>query len=441
MTKSAKTYTRPQMMALLTYLCGEEQHELLKDVIRSFPSATVLSLYRSVFRGKRYMVGRQLLHKPPEDVQFEDIIEALPALLDREKHYVRSLVESWLNRHVFIVRALLDGTALPVDTDGAILTLAECIVNDPDSVARSRGATFAAFRDQQKAAQEREETLTHTLRDLRSELALAQTAQAGEPARLGRAISDTRAALETEFSLERASLEVEHTSSLRALETRAQTAEVRLVELAEMHAATLAARDAANAEQLAAHQRAVQDLQQRIAEVRRSQRGAEMAEVERLKQDLASAQVQVAARLDPQVLAELEAAHAHELARLRNELEVAVKGTHTTVDLGDLLDEALIINYPALGDSPADRLADAIVLYRALLAHDLEGVLVARATNAGTLRDAADRDLVVVGVEQLLEDAASLSLDRVLRLTSVRREAQLHQLIHRVVSPRLEGHA
>jgi hypothetical protein len=119
----------------------------------------------------------------------------------------------------------------------------------------------------------------------------------------------------------------------------------------------------------------------------------------------------------------------HETARLRR-----FQGSPVSVDL---LERALLIDYPALSTVPAQRLIGLLELYRAFLEGRPHPHLEAH-TNLAAHSQESPVGILLLGLEQLLQDGIHLPLERFLKASTFGIEAVLHHLVTHLPSPRLK---
>lgn len=387
---------------LLDHLMAPEQRDLRMEVVCSLPPFHIVKDYREYFVNKRLRISLDLLRKGPRDVKSQDIIEALNRIADREPAFVRQLLHLWLLIYANAIKALKSGTALPADIPAEALQLVARVVQAGDALAPALLATVTAAEQRGKEAETKLAAVQTELEQLQDAYKQEQRDwNAEREALLSARTHDTHVhqdELQDMNEAWRAQLAQQDEKFQLALQSREQA-------LSD----ALATHEQVLSELKAAHDDVVAGLQRRISEVRHEERDRHHEDRQRTEQ--LERELQQAQERRPEVPSSVPAALAG----------------------------SVVINYFALGDTPIERVTDLLGLYRALLDRDLNDERLRRASNATADTLSAPHGVIVVGMEQLLADAANLGLDRLLTLASVRRDALLHHLVRSVDSPRLDG--
>ncbi|MBB5234152.1 hypothetical protein [Deinococcus budaensis] len=432
MSDSPNTLDKDRRHALIHQVVHAETTDDLRALLTTSAPRVLADAFRSYFdAGSKKLphLRRDALvitGKAFAKVTNQDVVNAADRLRTKHPGFLEWMVGWWLDRHAPLLLSLLNGEALRSGVDSAVFTVALRLLGDDARPADCLLATATQADERAKAAQEQQDAATS---ELEAELARAE-------AERQQAKRDAAGALLT-FQREFAAVNAGAEQTLKAARMEAEQAlsavkndanqrmaaaqdEIRTLQdqLGAAHGQLVEQREAANTALQAAlaqatetHQRTVAELQQRIARVRHESEGTrqrQAAELEQLRHTLA-AQRRAAPPARPP-------------------------------DLDAQFTGALVINYAALGNDPAERLADLFSMYRAYARGNLDDPRLARATNLARLTGAR-RGVLLVGAERLLEDGANTAADRYLRLRSQQQETQLRQLVARVHSQLLGGNA
>lgn len=421
MSDSPNTLDKDRRHALIHQVMYAETTDDLRALLATFAHRALADAFRSYFdtgNKKHPHLRRDALvitGKAFPRVTNQDVVNAADRLKARHHVFLEGMVGWWLDRYAPLLLALLNGQASTTGMDPAVFSVALRLLGDNARLADCLLATAAHADEQAKAAREQQASKT-------SELEARLTRAEVDRRQAERDATEARRTFERELSAARKEAEQALTAvkndaeqgmaaaqdQIRTLQDQLGVAHEQLGEQREASDTTLQAALVHAAE---THQRTVSELQRRIAQVRQEAEGArqrQAAELEELRQALNAQRKAVPPAPPP--------------------------------DLDAQFAGALVINYAALGEDPAGRLADLFGMYRAYAQGNLGDPRLARATNLARLTGAR-RGVLLVGAERLLEDGANTAADRYLRLRSQQQETQLRQLVARVHSQLLGGSA
>lgn len=421
MTDSPNTLDKDRRHALIHQVVHAETTDDLRALLTTFAPRALADAFRSYFdAGSKKLPHLRrdalvLTGKAFVKVTNQDVVNAVDRLKARHPGFLEGMVGWWLDRHAPLLLALLDGQAFTAGVDPAVFTVALRLLRDDARPADCLLATAAQADERVKAAQEQQDSVTS---DLEAERARAEA----DRQRVERDATEARLTFERELCAAQTESErvltavrTEADQAVAAAQDRIRTLHDQLEAAREQLGVQCEAADtalqAALAEAAEKHQRTVSELQRRIAQVRQEAEGTRQRQ-------------------------------AAELEELRHTLDARREAVQPAPppDLDTQFSGALVINYVALADDPAQRLADLFGMYRAYAQGNLGDPRLAHATNLARLTG-PPRGVLLVGVERLLEDGANTAADRYLRLRSQQQETQLRQLVARVHSQLLGGNA
>lgn len=401
--------------AWVACLTDPEHQRWLRQALSSFPPGVLARFYRSLFRPQE-KEGYLLVKTPGlKQVTDERVLENLDRLRERRPKVLVALAEAWLDYYQAPLLAL--GRGEPVQ-EGVNLEALEvgCWLWESDEF--SSQPTWAMVRNLLKlpSLQVPENPKTN---------ASALEAIKLEVEELHRRLNK----LEREKSRlqgEQAELELKH-NALR-MEKDALTAQLRQEQQAYKQSEVRAAEAKARTTQLQ------QELNERLKDLERLRsdlydRDQEILRLQRINRNEAD-RLQQANALAERLRGELKELHER-TRRLERQGAYRVPLPH------QLLEQALVIDYPNLSTTPVERLIGLLELYRALLEERPHPLLQSH-TNWSDFQSRSPVGILLLGLEQMLLDGVSVPLTRYLKMSVFSTETLLYSLTHRLASPRLE---
>lgn len=399
----------------ITRLLEPEHAEQFALLVRSLPASEALKTYRAFFTAANERQSLILVRVSLKKLTQQAIVSHLPQITSIRPDIATEMAQCWFDLYSDVVEAMLQGQPLPEDVSTDVLTAAQFVLAEELPEGEEASALTTAL---QRAAQ------------LQADCAMWQQKSAAAQSEVAHL---TREMEHLKNKLQRAEERVETvTAQERELATRRSERERRRAQQTlEASERELERQQLQHAQEVATLQRVTEQLEQKVrsAESERSQQlssllSKERAESERLRTRHA------------QQLTELQS----KISSLQQELTAYAEQEDEAFDAA-LLDDALVISYTSIDPDPIQRLTDLFELYAAFLAEQREHRGLVRHSNISQFKGRKPSGILLLGLEQLLLDGVNIPLTRYLKMSVLRQETVLHQLIGRTESPRLQGHS
>lgn len=405
--------------AWVKHLCDPANEAWLCKALGGLPPGRLSQLYRDMFHSQNKLA--YLLVKAPglKHVSDQNILEHLGRLRERRPRVLEILADIWVGYHQDALLALAQGVTPPEGASPQILEvgcwlwgstdnppqptwdLVQSLLNRPSAPEPERPtvdpAELEGLKVEFKELQSRLHEVEHKKRRLQASL---------------ESLGKDRSKLEAEKAKLSEQLHQEQ-HARKQVETGVQTQ----------------AREAEN--KVANLQRELNRLAKDLECMRSDlfERDREIVRLERHSRDARTHLEEARDKLEHQ------RAEFKELQARYHKLEQ--RSSHQAPLPGDLLEQALVVDYPNLGADPAERLIHLLELYRAFLKEEPHPLLEQH-TNWLEFQGQSPLGILLLGLEQMLLDGLNLPLTRFLRMPMFRSESLLYALIHRLSSPRLE---
>ena len=394
----------------LKRLLAKESFPQLKRALEHLPPRRIAAEYRKRFTAQEAIQSFGLVRTKLQAVTGEVVLEHLARIEERRPDVVVHLASIFLVESLEAMETLLTGGVPEGVSSDELLTLRWLLEDDLSTEETSTGLTQALTALQQARAALETERAQHliTRRQLDDRLPMEQRLQQ----RLERVELEGRERI--------AGIVRRHEEALKQKEVQAQLHRQRDGE------AQTRARERLKAQ--------MTDLQSQLEQRQVDEAGDAFRQVRELRQ-MMQRERDDAERRRAQ-LQRQQASQHQQIRQLQDELSVLNEAALTPVLELEQLEQALILQYEQLGETPTERLLGLFTAYRAFLdghAHPL----LDEASNLAALTGKAPSGILLLGLERLLEDGANLPLARFMRSRIFQQEASLHDLIEHVDAPRL----
>ena len=386
-------------------LSQPEETERLRTALKQLPAGAVVKMYKSCFVSRDEAESFRMVRVPFRKVTAAPIIAHLEDIQRIRQKVTWWLAHLFITMHSLAIQALLGSDTPPNTTPESEECLRWVLEEDLKAIepgpliARWREAARQAERERQEALDE-QVSLRETVKRLEASLQVAEARQQEEL---------------RHWDAERRELLA---NSEKGQQQLVAEWEKRLHHQHDQNEEIVA--------QLVQH---VEDLEGEVDALKVElglQNGAQIRALERHWQHEKG--VWETQRHD--LLQQLAHEHAV-ISQLRRDLEQVVQAPPLLPGDDEELGQALILEYERLGEDPATRILNLFAAYRDLRA-GTPSDLLQEASNLEALGSVAPSGLLIVGLERLLDDGASLPLERFMRTRIFQQEARLARLLAQV---------